>query len=116
MEQPKPEEQHTLTEEDKLIFNLSVIGNIKINEKLMSFNNLLKVDDRWFQGIRRKWSNDSIEKCLEHITATCIAACKKVEFLVNHGERDDILSQNQIVPKKALLHSFLVNLSNSKKG
>ena len=103
-----------LTEEDKLLFNLNVIGNIRPNEKLKGKRDLLKVEDRWFQFIRRYLTNDSCNKTLDLITATIINSCKKVDELLNSSDLD--LKENQIIPRKALLQQFYIGLYNSKKG
>jgi hypothetical protein len=52
---------------DTLFINLKVFSKIQKNQKLIINDNILKVDDRFFQPIRRYFSNDDRVIVVEHI-------------------------------------------------
>ena len=122
-----------LDSDDKLLFSLNALGSLQKNEKLTEKDNLLSVDDRWFQGVQRWWTSDnkikSSNKTLHVLTETAI----RINILLDDdykAQLDCVKTKSEKVlecpeeksfrenceERRRLINKYFVSLSQAKTG
>lgn len=98
---------------DTLFINLKVFSKIKKNEKLIINDNILNVDDRFFQPLRRWFSNDDRVRVVEHIQKIYNDCFK----YYNYANNNYILpSDISIEDNKQFKNRLIFEIKNSLKG
>ena len=98
---------------DTLFINLKVFSKIQKNEKLIINDNILNVDDRFFQPIRRWFSNDDRVRVVEHIEKIYNDSFK----YFNYANNNYILpSDISIEDNSQFKNRLMCEIKNSLKG
>jgi hypothetical protein len=104
----KKEEKKIMTDDEELLFSLNIIGSVKKDEKMVSKDNLLSIDDRWpFQNVRRWWSEDTRDK-----------SANKVLVIITKTETRllKLLQEERNTEHNRLIHKYFLALSKVKTG
>lgn len=85
MEKKAVEEEMSLklSDDDKLLLSLQVVGSLQKNEKLTEKNGLPSIDDRYLQGIFRWYTGDNRLKAASRISELVEDTQKRVQALLD---------------------------------
>jgi hypothetical protein len=121
---------------NNILLNLKIISQIKENEKIITLNNNIEIDNRYFQSIYRWFSGDNrtisltkietvIDNAYNIIDCILINEDSLISHKINENNKfintnnknnkntsDDLLSKSN----SQLLTDFSFNLSNTIKG
>jgi len=108
VEEKKKVKKKIMTDDEELLFSLNIIGSVKKDEKMISKDNLLSIDDRWpFQSVRRWWSEDTRDK-----------SANKVLIIITKTETRmlKLLQEERNTEQNRLIHKYFLALSKAKTG
>lgn len=118
-----------LDSDEKLLFNLKILGSIQKNEKLLIRDDFLSVDDRWVQSVRRWYDGNNRYLICDTIFQGVTSACKRVTELLDenykfeHPELKQSISsyeekkiQEDHVICRSKIQEFFLSLSHAKQG
>lgn len=129
-EQPKGMIQ-ILTEDEKMLLNLKSIGSLDKGEKLLIDKDLLVVDERYLQGMRRYYTEDSRERVVEKVFSLISDVHNRIYSLLEEDHRDKLEGYNKYNNSESLeekqrrekreerckkIQNFYEGLSVAKKG
>jgi len=101
MVQPKENKEVDITEcFNNICMDLSTISKINVGHKLRIDENKLKIDDRYFQSLRRFFSEDDLCKTLNHIKKT-IESCAVI--------KDAIVGEIKLIQSKSTIQTLEKN-------
>jgi hypothetical protein len=83
-ETPESTMSKILNEDEKLLFSLQVVGSLQKNEKLTAKDGLPSIDDRYFQGLGRRWyTGDNRHKTSDGIFELSTNVLERVQALLD---------------------------------
>ena len=108
---------------DLTILNLKIISKIKDNDKLISNNEIIEIDNpNLLQGLKRWYNNENRTITINKLNNICDATYKISEFLIskekNKNNKDNILkiSNNEIFQTLIIeMTNTIVGLENLKR-
>ena len=105
-----------LSEDEKLLFSLQVVGSLQKNEKLMNKNGLPSVDDRYFQGLGRRWySGDNRHKTSDLIFQLSSDTLARVQILLEEDYRSRLQEGRQAEKKVSIIGAENKETPDQKK-
>lgn len=118
-----------LDSDDKLLFNLKILGSIQKNEKLRIRDDFLSVDDRWVQSVRRWYDGNNRYFICDTIFQGVTSACKRVTELLDENYKFEHPELKQSITSyeekkiqedhaicRSKIQEFFLSLSQAKQG
>ena len=117
-----------LDSDEKLLFNLKILGSIQKNEKLLIKDDFLSVDDRWVQSIRRWYDGNNRYLICDTIFQGVTSSCKRVNELLDEnyrfkhpaikptGSYEEKKLQEDHAICRSKIQEFFLSLSQAKQG
>lgn len=100
---------------DNVLLNLKIISQIKENDKLITSNKLLEIDNSYFQSFKRYWNNNNRLSTIDYIKGVVDDTLYITDLTIKAKETNEI-NNIFIESNSHILQRFLIEITNACKG
>ena len=104
---------------DNTILNLKILSNIKKNDKLITNNNILEIDNpNILQGINRWYYNENRTLTIKKLNEICENTFKITEHIINKEKENKIKDNVKILQynNNEIFQILILEMSNALNG